>query len=98
MSDDEKKEGAKVTAAIKTAYDNMTKKQADDVAKAIMKDKEWYTKEREEFNEKGYYTMKDGSKSTDNLKSKKSKEVIDEKKKVEEESGKKSGPKKQKAK
>jgi len=39
--------------------------------------------------------MKDGTKSTDNLKSKKSKGSPDEeKKKAENESGKKSGPKK----
>ena len=54
-----------------------------------MKDKKWYEKEREEFNEKGFYTMKDGSKSTDNIKSKKQKEETHE-----DESGKKSGPKK----
>ena len=61
-----------------------------------MADTKRYQKERTEFNEKGYYTMKDGSKSTDVApKSKKSKEV--EESDPKEKSGKKSGPKKTKS-
>jgi len=84
-----------INHAVKEAYDKITSKQDDEVAKHIMADTKRYEKERTEFNEKGYYTLKDGSKSTDVApKSKKSKEVEDDSK---EKSGKKSGPKKTKS-
>lgn len=91
MPDEEWKNPAKGNAAVKAAYDKKTQKQEEECAKEIMKDKKRYEKEWEEFNEKGYYTMKDGSRSIDHVKSKKSKED-----KPEAESGKKSGPKKAK--
>lgn len=71
----------------------MTTKQEDEVQKLIMKDTKRYEKQRAEFNEKGFYTLDDGSKSTDQApKSKKSKDE------TVEQSGKKSGPKKSKGK
>lgn len=93
MPEEDWKSMIKVNAAVKEAYNKMTQKQEDEVAKEMMKDKKRYEKEREEFNEKGFYTMKDGSKSIDNIKSKKQKEEESH----EDESGKKSGPKKGKS-
>lgn len=93
LPEEERKQMIKVNAAIKEAYDKMTTKQEDEVQKLIMKDTKRYEKQRAEFNEKGFYTLDDGSKSTDQApKSKKSKDE------TVEQSGKKSGPKKSKGK
>ena len=76
MPEEDRKTMTKINQAVKEAYDKITSKQEDEVAKLVMQDSKRYEKERGEFNEKGYYTMKDGSKSTDVApKSKKSKEV-----------------------
>ena len=96
MPEEDRKTMTKINQAVKEAYDKITSKQEDEVAKLVMQDSKRYEKERGEFNEKGYYTMKDGSKSTDVApKSKKSKEVQETD--AKEHSGKKSGPKKTKS-
>ena len=87
LPDDERKIG-NYNKAYKEAYDKKTSKQDDEISKLVLKDGKRYEKQRHEFNEKGWYTMEDGSWSIDNIKTKKKKVE------AEPESGKKSGPKK----
>ena len=80
LSEEELKTGASVKAKVKEAFDKITKEQESEVAKYILKDKKRYEKERTEFNEKGYYTMADGTRSIDQVKkeTKKKAETDDE--------------------
>ncbi len=70
----------------KEAFENITKKQKEAVDKYIEEDKKRYEKERNQFNEKGYYTLADGTKSTDAepKKSKKAKSDSDTEEKSKE--------------
>ena len=52
-----------VNAKVAERFENMTKKEQKAVEDLVKKDKERYQKERIEFNEKGYYTMEDGTRS-----------------------------------
>jgi hypothetical protein len=54
-----------VNAALKERWDNATEEEKMQAQKEVAKDMERYQEEREEFNEKGYYTRPDGSRSNE---------------------------------
>lgn len=98
LPEEEQKSMISINKAVKEAYDNITKEQEKEMTKLIHADKKRYEKERTEFNEKGFYTLKDGTRSIDQDKKKsksKRREASSEKSDTETKgSVKKQGPKK----
>lgn len=96
LPEEEQKQMAKINKAVKDAYDTITKDQEKEVAKFIQTDKKRYEKERNEFNEKGFYTLSDGTRSIDVI-AKKSKKAASDAESGDDKkanSTKKEGPKK----
>ena len=76
----------------------LTDKDKEPYVELAEKDKKRYAKQQAEYEEKGYYTLPDGSKSTDLVKSKSAKgdDSESEEEKEEEVAPKKPGPRKKK--
>ena len=92
LTEEERKSIGNYAKKYKELFEKITKKQEDAVAKYILEDKKRYEKERTEYNEKGYYTLADGTRSIDQKK-KPSKEGKKEEE-AEATSSKKKGPSK----
>lgn len=67
---EDKKDLKSFNLKLAESFEKITKKQDEAVTKFILKDKERYEKERFEYNKKGYYTLEDGTRSTELAKKK----------------------------